>query len=53
MFNVVLRLNDYCGYTSVYSVKNDKNGYPQFLIYYKNQWVWKSAKYFEPMEGIK
>ena len=31
------------------SVKNDKNGYPHFLIfnyYGHNEWTWKSAKHF-------
>lgn len=33
----------------IFSVRTDKNGYPQFLIYDKGQWLWKSAKYFEPV----
>lgn len=32
----------------VFKVRNDKNGYPVFLIYKDNQWRWKSAKYFKP-----
>ena len=31
----------------VISIRNDKNGFPHFLIYEKNSWIWKSAKYFE------
>lgn len=49
MFDVLFHIDTYCGYTRVYSVRNDKTGYPQFLIYYDNQWLWKSAKYFEPI----
>lgn len=37
----------------VFHIRNDKNGYPTFLIYKDNQWIWKSAKYFKPyMKGI-
>jgi len=32
----------------VFQVKNDKAGYPHFLIYKDNQWIWKSAKCFKP-----
>ena len=34
----------------VYSVKNDKNGYPHFLVYdyhWRDEWSWVSAKHFE------
>lgn len=34
----------------VYSIRNDNNGYPHFLIYYDNCWLWASAKYFKPSE---
>ena len=37
----------------VYNIRNDKNGYPHFLIYKENQWTWASAKYFKPSEVIK
>ena len=33
---------------AVYSVDTDTNGYPRFLIYHNNQWLWKSAKHFSP-----
>lgn len=33
---------------TVYGVRNDKNGYPQFLIYDSGSWKWLSAKHFEP-----
>lgn len=35
-----------------YSVRTDNNGYPHFLIYYDNRWLWISAKYFEPIVDI-
>ncbi|MEG1620621.1 MAG: hypothetical protein RR322_01795 [Oscillospiraceae bacterium] len=31
----------------IYGTTNDKNGYPMFLVRYKNQWIWRSAKHFE------
>lgn len=34
---------------NVYGVTDDSNGYPKFLIRDKNQWIWRSAKYFEPV----
>ena len=36
------------GKVKVYAIRNDKNGYPHFLIYEDNQWKWKSAKHFTP-----
>lgn len=35
---------------TVYGVRTDKVGYPQFLVYFDNQWHYISAKYFEPAE---
>ena len=32
----------------VFAVRNDKNGYPHFLLYENGQWLWRSAKYYEP-----
>lgn len=32
----------------VYSVRDDKNGYPHFLIYENGEWKYVSAKYFVP-----
>ena len=38
----------------VYDVKRDKNGYPHFLVYKDGQWVYLTAKIFEPaFEGIE
>lgn len=34
----------------VYNVRDDNNGFPQFLVYIDNQWRYISAKYFKPME---
>ncbi len=33
-----------------YAMRCDKNGYPHFLLYIDRQWVWVSAKYFEPVD---
>ena len=34
----------------VYNVRDDGNGYPQFLIFDDGQWKYKSAKYFIPVK---
>lgn len=31
---------------NVYAVRDDKNGYPQFLIYENGEWKYVSAKHF-------
>ena len=36
----------------VYAVRDDKNGYPQFLIYEDNQWKYISAKHFIPITEV-
>lgn len=33
---------------NVYTVRDDKNGYPHFLIYENGEWKYVSAKHFEP-----
>lgn len=36
----------------IYDIKNNKNGYPHFLVYNfynNNEWTWISAKHFQPM----
>lgn len=35
--------------TPVYHIKQNRNGYPMFLIYDKNQWRYVSAKHFKPV----
>ncbi len=37
---------------TVFNIRNDKNGYPQFLIYYQGQWKYVSAKYCIPRGEI-
>lgn len=37
----------------VYDIKYDKHGYPLFLIYFKNQWLCRSAKFFTPLYDRK
>ena len=32
----------------VYNVRDDKNGYPYFLIYENREWKYVSAKHFVP-----
>jgi len=33
----------------VYGVEQDSCGYPKFLIYQDNQWIWRSAKHYTPI----
>ena len=33
-------------YVKVYAVRDDKNGYPQFLVYENGEWKYRSAKYY-------
>ena len=33
---------------TVYDVRYDSNGYPQFLIYHNGEWRLMSAKHFTP-----
>lgn len=33
----------------VFDVRNDKNGYPHFLVYMGGEWRYESAKMFEPL----
>lgn len=35
---------------TVYNVRDDKAGYPHFLIYINRQWRYISAKHFMPVE---
>ena len=35
---------------TVYNVRDDKCGYPHFLLYIGRQWRYISAKYFIPLE---
>lgn len=34
----------------VYNVRDDKTGYPQFLICDNGMWMYRSAKFFVPVE---
>lgn len=33
---------------AVYNIRDDKNGYPHFLICINDRWDYVSAKHFEP-----
>lgn len=35
-------------FVKVYDVRNDSNGFPNFLIYKNGQWKYMSAKHFAP-----
>lgn len=39
-----------CEESQIYDISYNTCGYPTFLIYFNNQWVRKSAKYFRPIE---
>ena len=36
----------------VYDIKRDSNGYPHFLVYKDGQWVYHTAKIFEPYDPM-
>lgn len=37
---------------SVYAVRDDKNGYPHFLIYENKEWKYVKAKHFVPVKEV-
>lgn len=37
---------------TVYAVRDDSNGYPHFLIYDNDAWLWISAKHFRPKNAF-
>ena len=39
--------NSYKLYT-IYDIQKDAHGFPQFLIYEKGQWLYRSAQFFQP-----
>ena len=51
MFEVFDKTPNHTKWT-VYDIRCDKNGFPQFLIYnpWQNGWVYRSAKEFIPIE---
>lgn len=38
---------------TIYNVKINKRGYTTFLVHLNNQWLYRSAKHFEPLEKDK
>lgn len=44
-----VRLKENGNLLDVYAIRDDKKGYPHFLIYMNKQWKYESAKYFEPI----
>ena len=36
-------------FVTAYQVRNNQHGYPHFLIFQDNQWLWVSAKYCRPI----
>lgn len=49
LFMVHLKENDWVE-VPVYAVRDDKTGFPHFLIYNNGRWKYESAKHFIPME---
>lgn len=35
---------------TVFAVRQNKVGYPLFLIYLNGEWIWRSAKHFVPCD---
>lgn len=50
MFKVIDRYNNHI--VQVFSVRDDKSGFPQFLVFEHNSWKWVSAKRFLPQSDI-
>ena len=50
LFQVMIKETD--DIKSVYDVRTDKTGFPQFLIYDNGQWRYMSAKHFKPVGEI-
>lgn len=48
MFTVEMKDNPDV-YVNVYTVTEDSNGYPKFLVFIDNQWKYMSAKHFAPV----
>lgn len=40
----------YHRYFNIYDVRNDKTGFPQFLIFLDGQWLYLSAKQFTEVD---
>lgn len=36
---------------AVYNIRDDKSGYPHFLVYVNGEWKYISAKQFVPLSG--
>ena len=49
MFKVFKKDNVSYESFEVYAIRDDKNGYPHFLIYEDGEWKYVSAKYFAPI----
>ena len=54
-FNAYRLITDRFGFLDmeivpVFNVRDDKNGYPHFLIYEDKQWKYVSAKHFLPYD---
>lgn len=46
IFSVVEIDGDIARMVEVYAVRDDKNGYPHFLICENGEWKYRSAKYY-------
>lgn len=46
MFNVIEKTTG--NVVQVYKIQTNASGYPMFLIYQGDAWIWKSAKHFRP-----
>lgn len=51
LFDAYKRKDEYLEKTKVFAVRDDKNGYPHFLIYEYDQWKYVSAKHFVPINN--
>jgi hypothetical protein len=50
LFEVWMKDGTFLERTKVFAVRDDKNGYPHFLIYELGEWKYVSAKHFIPID---
>ena len=49
LFEVWKKNNEYLTRAKVFGVRDDKVGYPHFLVYEDGEWKYEKAKHFIPM----
>lgn len=50
LFEVCKKNNEELESIQVFAVRDDKCGYPHFLVYENNEWKYMKAKHFMPVK---